>query len=201
MPASTSAPWTGVHPIAPMPFTDAGDLDLPGMRRVLDCMVDRGVDGICILANDSEQFLLDDDERATLRDVRLTHVACRVPVIVTCSHLSTRIAGERARAAAAAGASMLMLMPPYHGTGLKADEAGILQPFAHVAEASRLPLMVQDAPLSGVTLSPAREAPQARSFRIDVPFAAAKLRAPHPATRAALLEHVSDVRPLAAAWG
>ena len=102
MPASTSAPWTGVHPIAPMPFTDAGDLDLPGMRRVLDCMVDRGVDGICILANDSEQFLLDDDERATLRDVRLTHVACRVPVIVTCSHLSTRIAGERATCSPAA---------------------------------------------------------------------------------------------------
>lgn len=183
MPASSTAPWTGVYPIAPTPFTDAGDLDLPGMRRVLDCMVDQGVDGICILANYSEQFLLSDDERATLLDVCLAHVAGRVPVIVTCSHFSTRIAGQRARAAAAAGASMLMLMPPYHGAGLRADDTGILAHFAHVAGASGLPLMVQDAPLSGVTLPVpflarlAREVPQARYFKIEVPFAAAKLRA------------------------
>src|SRR6188768_790678 len=130
----TMRPWTGVYPIAPTPFTATGDLDLPGMRRVLDCMIDQGVDGICILANYSEQFLLTDQERSTLLDLTLTHVAGRKPVIVTCSHFSTRIAGERARAAAQAGAAMLMLMPPYHGTGLRTDEAGMLAHFAHVAE-------------------------------------------------------------------
>ena len=57
--------WTGVFPIAPTPFTAAGELDPAGMRRVLDCMVDQGVDGICILANYSEQFLLSDEERET----------------------------------------------------------------------------------------------------------------------------------------
>ncbi|HET9338983.1 MAG TPA: dihydrodipicolinate synthase family protein [Casimicrobiaceae bacterium] len=183
MPASTTQPWTGIYPIAPTPFDDAGDLDLPGMRRVLDCMIDQRVDGICILANYSEQFLLTDDERSTLLETCLAHVAGRVPVIVTCSHFSTRIAGERARAAASAGASMLMLMPPYHGTGLRADEAGMLQHFAHVAQVSRLPVMVQDAPLSGVALSVpflvrlAREVPLVSYFKIEVPFAAAKLRA------------------------
>jgi acetylglutamate kinase/dihydrodipicolinate synthase/N-acetylneuraminate lyase len=166
-----------------VPFDDAGELDLPGMRRVLDCMVDQGVDGICILANYSEQFLLTDDERQALLALSCEHVAGRVPVIVTCSHFSTRIAGERARAAAAAGAAMIMLMPPYHGTGLRADENGMVQHFAHVAERSRLPIMVQDAPLSGVPLSVpflvrlAREVPLVRYFKIEVPFAAAKLRA------------------------
>src|SRR5690242_7175390 len=91
--------WTGVFPIAPTPFTAAGELDLAGQRRVLDCMVDQGVDAICILANYSEQFLLADRERDTLLDTCLAHVAGRVPVIVTCSHFSTRIAAERARAA------------------------------------------------------------------------------------------------------
>ena len=52
--------FTGVYPIAPVPFHDDPTLDLDGMRRVLDCMVDQGVDGICILANYSEQFLLSD---------------------------------------------------------------------------------------------------------------------------------------------
>ncbi len=105
MPAKPAVPLAGVHPIAPTPFDDRGDLDLPGMRRVLDCMVDQGVDGICILANYSEQFLLTDAERSALLDLCLAHVAGRVPVIVTCSHFSTRIAGERGRAAAATSRS------------------------------------------------------------------------------------------------
>src|SRR5208282_6201334 len=131
------------------PFTASGELDIEGQRRVLDCMVDQGVDGICILANYSEQFLLSDDERDTLLDVCLAQVNGQVPVIVTCSHFSTRIAVERARKAAAAGAAMLMLMPPYHGAGLRADETMMLQHFARVAEAAAsIPVMIQDAPLS-----------------------------------------------------
>jgi dihydrodipicolinate synthase/N-acetylneuraminate lyase len=174
---------TGVFPIAPTPFTDAGDVDLPGQRRVLDCMIDQRVDGICILANYSEQFLLDDRERDTLLDTCVAHVAGRVPVIVTCSHFSTRIAAARARAAARAGASMVMLMPPYHGTGLRADDEGIVEHFARVADAAGLPIMVQDAPLSGVQLSVpllarlAREVAHVGYFKIEVAGAAAKLRA------------------------
>jgi len=176
------APYTGIYPIAPTPFTATGDVDVEGQRRVLDCMIDQGVDGICVLANYSEQFLLTDDERAMLVDLCLAHVAGRVPVIVTCSHFSTRIAAARARSAASAGAAMLMMMPPYHGTGLRADEAGIIAHFAQVAEAAGIPIMVQDAPLSGVSLSVAllvrlaREIPSVSYFKIEVPGAAAKLR-------------------------
>ncbi len=162
----------GIFPIAPTPFLANGDLDLEGMRRVLDCMIDQGVDAICILANYSEQFLLTDHERDVLTDLCLTHVAGRVPVIATTSHFSTRIASERARKAAQAGAAMLMLMPPYHGTGLRADENGMVEHFRAVAEASSLPIMVQDAPLSGVALSVpfmvrlAQEVPLVRYFKI-----------------------------------
>jgi 2-keto-3-deoxy-L-arabinonate dehydratase len=180
---TATRPYAGIFPIAPTPFAENSDLDLDGQRRVLDCMIDQGVDGICILANYSEQFLLSDDERDILTELCLSHVAGRVPVIVTTSHFSTRVAADRARRAAQAGASMLMLMPPYHGTALRADEAGMLEHFARVAEASGLPIMVQDAPLSGVTLSVsflarlAREVPLVRYFKIEVPQAASKLRA------------------------
>ena len=117
-----------------------------------------------------------------LLDVCLKHVGGRVPVIVTTSHFSTRLACDRAKRAAEAGAKMLMMMPPYHGTGLRADENGMVEHFARVAEAARLPIMVQDAPLSGVTLSVpflvrlAREVPLVRYFKIEVPGTAAKLR-------------------------
>jgi 2-keto-3-deoxy-L-arabinonate dehydratase len=174
--------YRGVFPIAPTPFTERGELDLDGQRRVLDCMVDQGVDGICILANYSEQFLLTDRERETLLDICLSHVAGRVPVIVTCSHFSTQIAIERAKAAAAAGAKMLMLMPPYHGATLRAGDAGMIEHFERIAAAAQIPIMVQDAPLSGVTLSVpflvqlAKKVPQISYFKIEVPASAAKLR-------------------------
>ena len=182
MAVSDSASLRGIFPIAPTPFTETGELDLDSQKRVLDCMIDQGVDGICILANYSEQFLLSDDERDTLLDVCLKRVAGRVPVIVTCSHFSTRIAAARASRAATAGAAMLMLMPPYHGTGLRADEKGIIEHFARIADAAAIPIMVQDAPLSGVPLSVpflvrlARAVPTVRYFKIEVPGAAAKLR-------------------------
>jgi dihydrodipicolinate synthase/N-acetylneuraminate lyase len=175
--------YSGVFPIAPTPFTAAGDLDRDGQKRVLDCMIDQGVDGICILANYSEQFLLADGERDTLLDLCLDHVAGRVPVIVTCSHFSTRLAAARARRAAAAGARLIMLMPPYHGASLRASEAMMMEHFSRVAEAASVPIVVQDAPLSGVTLTVpflarlARDVPLARYFKIEVPETAAKLRA------------------------
>jgi 4-hydroxy-tetrahydrodipicolinate synthase len=176
-------PYSGVWPVAPTPFTDAGALDLDGMRRVIDCMIDQGVDGICILANFSEQFLLSDAERATLTRLCLEHAAGRSPVIVTISHFSTQVVEARAREAAAMGAAMLMMMPPYHGIGLRADDEAVFEHFARASAAGGLPIMVQDAPLSGVTLTVpflarmAREIEQVRLFKIEVPQAAAKLRA------------------------
>ena len=178
-----TAAYRGVFPIAPTPFDEDGALDLDSQKRVLDCMIDQGVDGICILANFSEQFLLTDEEREVLLDLCLGHVDGRVPVIVTCSHFSTQIAAARAKRATEAGAAMLMLMPPYHGATLRAGEAQILEHFAAVADAAGIPLMIQDAPLSGVELSVrllakmAQEVPLISYLKIETPMAAAKLRA------------------------
>jgi 2-keto-3-deoxy-L-arabinonate dehydratase len=175
-------PYTGIWPVAPTPFNDDGSLDLKGMRRVLDLMVDQGSDGICILANFSEQFLLSDEERAILTRVCLEHIAGRIPVIVTVSHFSTQVVEARAKFAASLGASMLMMMPPYHGTGLRADENSVIEHFSRAGKAGGIPIMLQDAPLSGVQLTVshiirmAREVPELRYFKIETPQTAAKLR-------------------------
>lgn len=178
-----TAAYSGVWPVAPTPFTEDGAVDLPGMRRVIDCIVDQGVDGFCILANFSEQFLLTDAERADLTRICLEHTAGRKPVIVTVSHFATQVVEARAREAAAMGAAMLMMMPPYHGTGLRADDEAVFEHFARAGAVGGIPIMVQDAPLSGVTLPVpflvrmAREIEQVKLFKIEVPQAAAKLRA------------------------
>jgi 4-hydroxy-tetrahydrodipicolinate synthase len=176
-------PLTGILPVAPTPFHADGRVDEAGMRRVLDLMIDQGVDAICILANYSEQFVLSDDERAMLTRLCLEHVAGRKPVIVTVSHFSTDIVVARAKAAQAMGASMVMMMPPYHGVGLVPAEQGIFEHFQAVSEAISIPIMVQDAPISGVTLSVpllarmAREIENVSYFKIETPFAADKLAA------------------------
>ncbi|MGI9489384.1 MAG: dihydrodipicolinate synthase family protein [Geminicoccaceae bacterium] len=174
--------YQGVWPVAPTPFNDDGTLDLDGMRRVLDCMVDQGVDGLCILANYSEQFLLSDEERETLMRLCLEHLDGRVPAIVTCSHFATSIVVERVRRAQELGAAMVMLMPPYHGALLKGTEEQTYDQFSRAAEVG-LPIMVQDAPLAGVHLSVpflarmAKELGPVSYFKIEMPGTADKLRA------------------------
>ena len=175
--------YRGVFPVAPTPFTETGQLDKEGQKRALDCMIDQGVDGICILANYSEQFLLADEERETLARLCLEYVSEKLPVIVTCSHFHTDIAVQRARRAAELGAAMVMLMPPYHGATLKGTEQGTYEQLARVGDAAGIPIMVQDAPLSGVNLSVpflvklAKEIEQVRYFKIETPMTADKLRA------------------------
>ena len=90
--ASLSQPrYRGIFPVAPTTFQEDGSLDLPSQKRAIDFMIDSGVDGICILANFSEQFLVSDEEREVLTRTVLEHVAGRVPVIVTTTHFSTKV--------------------------------------------------------------------------------------------------------------
>ncbi len=179
---SRNPKYSGVWPVAPTPFHDDGTLDLPGMTRVIDCMIDQGVDGVCILANFSEQFLLSDEERDILTRLCLKHVAGRVPVIVTCSHFATDIVVARATQAAALGAAMIMLMPPYHGALMRGTANQTFEQFAAAGRVG-IPIMVQDAPLSGVELSVdllvrmAREIEAVTCFKIESAQAANKLRA------------------------
>ncbi len=174
--------YNGIWPVAPTPFNEDGTLDLDGMKRVLDCLIDQGADGICVLANFSEQFLISDEERATLTRLSLEHVAGRVPMIVTISHFATQIAVERAQFAKDLGADIVMMMPPYHGALLKGSAQQTFDQFAAVGEVG-IPIMVQDAPLSGVDLpvpllvKMAQEIDMVKLFKIECPRAANKLRA------------------------
>ena len=172
-----------MFPVAPTVFNDDGELDLDGQKRCIDFMIDAGSTGICILANWSEQFVLTDQEREDIMDTVLTHVAGRVPVIVTTTHFGSQICATRSRNAEAAGAAMVMAMPPYHGATMRVAEQGIYSFFKRVSDAVSIPVMIQDAPVSGTPLSVpllarmAREIENISYFKIETPQAATKLRA------------------------
>ncbi len=179
---TSTRPYRGVFPVAPTIFDDGGKLDLEGQKRAIDFMIDAGSDGICILANFSEQFVLTDGERESVMTTVLDHVAGRVPVIVTTSHFSTEICAERSRRAEAAGAAMVMIMPPFFGATLRVSEAGIYDFFRKVSDAIGIPIMIQDAPMAGTPLSApflarmAKEIANVSYFKIEIAGTAAKLR-------------------------
>jgi 2-keto-3-deoxy-L-arabinonate dehydratase len=179
---TAARPYRGVFPVAPTIFDDRGELDLDGQRRCIDFMIDAGSQGLCILANFSEQFVLTDAEREKVMHVVLGHVAGRVPVIVTTTHMGSRICAERSRQAQDAGAAMVMVMPPYHGATFRVSEKGIFEFYKIVSDAISIPIMIQDAPVAGTPLSVAflarmaKELDNVRYFKVEVPMAAAKLR-------------------------
>ncbi len=182
MSAPRGARYRGVFPVAPTTFTEAGELDLHSQKRCVDFMIDAGSHGICILANFSEQFALSDDERELLTRTILEHVAGRVPVIVTTTHFSSLVCAQRSRRAQDMGAAMVMVMPPYHGATIRVPEPQAFEFFAAVSDAISIPIMIQDAPVSGTALPApflarmAREIEQVAYFKIETSGAASKLR-------------------------
>ncbi len=174
--------YKGVFPVVPTIFKESGELDMPGQKRCVDFMIDAGSNGLCILANFSEQFSISDDERDVLTKEILQHVAGRVPVIVTTTHYGSLICAQRSRRAQELGASMVMVMPPYHGATIRVPEPNIYEFFSKVSDAIDIPIMIQDAPVSGTTLSAAFLAKMATEianiayFKIETPGAASKLR-------------------------
>jgi dihydrodipicolinate synthase/N-acetylneuraminate lyase len=175
-------PYRGVFPVVPTTFTENGDLDIPRQLRCIDFMIDAGSNGLCILDNFSEQFVLSDEDRQILTRAILAHVDGRVPVIVTTSHFGTRICAERSRAAQDMGASMVMVMPPYHGATIRCSNEKIHEFYAQLSDAIDIPIMIQDAPVSGTTLpvsllaQMAKEIEHVSYFKIETAGAASKLR-------------------------
>jgi 2-keto-3-deoxy-L-arabinonate dehydratase len=173
----------GVMPVAPTVFTDNEELDLEGQRRVVDYLVDGGSDAVCILANYSEQFSLTDEERERVLAATMEQAAGRIPVCVTTSHFSSRIAHERSLRAQEMGASLVMLMPPFFGATMKVDDEAVLEYFRRVSDGLDIDIMIQDAPMSTTALSVpllarlAREIPQIKYAKIETAQAADKLRA------------------------
>mgnify|MGYP001162150845 CR=1 FL=1 len=173
--------YFGIWPVAPTPFKDNGEVDYEGMEQVIDCIIDQKVDGVCILANFSEQFLLSDEERLKLTNLCLKRIKGKIKSIVTISHFATNIVVERAKLAKSLGADIVMMMPPYHGALLKGNQDQIYTQFSAVNNVG-IPIMIQDAPLSGIDLPISfltkmlNEIENLTCFKIESAQAASKIR-------------------------
>ena len=169
--------WQGLIPIVPTPFTVSGELDLPSLRRVVDYLIDAGVDGIAVLGVASEVYSLTDAERHKVIETAVNQAAGRLPVLAGSSHNSGEAAAAVARDAAGAGADGLLVMPPYF---VKPTLGALAGYYRAIAAAVELPIMIQDNPAwTGVTLP-------IETYRelSDTPsIVYAKIEVPHPPTK------------------
>ncbi len=135
----------GVHSVLVTPFANDESLDEESLRQLIAFYANAGVDGVVVLGVLGEADRLSDRERERVIAVAVDE-AREIPVTVGITHNATRITVERARAAAAAGASAVMVGPP---PGRLEREH-----FLAVMDAIALPVVVQDYPAaSGVRMT------------------------------------------------
>lgn len=147
---SRSADVRGLIPVLATPFHPDGDLDTASLHRLVEFQLASFVDGVAVFGFASEGFALTAAERREILRVVTAAAGPDLPVVAGVAATGTRDAVQQARAAADAGASVVMVVPPHM---VKPSPAQLVDFYGTVAAAGGLPVMVQDAPAStGVTM-------------------------------------------------
>ncbi|MDQ3912827.1 MAG: dihydrodipicolinate synthase family protein [Actinomycetota bacterium] len=141
----------GVYTIALTPFTDEGDLDEGSIGSLSEFYVGSGVHGLTILGIMGEAHKLSDAERRMVTERYVSAISGRLPVIVGCSAVATKVVVDRARAAEEAGAAAVMVAPPNNQRNLDL----VFEHYRRVAEAVAVPVVVQDEPVNTGVVMPA----------------------------------------------
>ena len=142
---------TGVCTITLTPFTEGGDVDLESIDSLAGLYLDSGVYGLTILGIMGEAHKLSDAERSMVVGRYIEAARDRVPVIVGCSAVATKVTVERAREAETAGAAAIMVAPPNNVKNLDL----VFEHYRRVAEAVSVPVVVQDEPVNTGVIMPA----------------------------------------------
>jgi 4-hydroxy-tetrahydrodipicolinate synthase len=134
------------------PFTVAGELDLAAARELATYLVDeQHNDGLVINGTTGEAPTTSDGEKAELLAAVADAVGDRASIVAGVGTFDTVHSIQLAEQAAKAGADGLLVVTPYYS---RPPQAGILQHFRAVTDASSLPVMVYDIPgRTGVQLA------------------------------------------------
>ena len=180
----------GIVPSMNTPFLDDGSVDLAGIRRSVDAVLQAGVAGMLILAVAAETASLTLTEKRLVAQTFLAQTAGRIPVIIGCSS-----AEQTDRVALAAmvrefGAQIMLCQAPA-GLGGQA----LVAQMAALAQVGPPMLMVQDLDFVGPGLALddilllRQDLPAFQCLKIEVALPGPKYSAVLAATQGAL--HVS----------
>jgi 2-keto-3-deoxy-L-arabinonate dehydratase len=144
--------FRGVYPMLYAFFGPDGALDRDAIRRQVEYCVASGAHGVAALGLGTEVSKLTPDERLAVMTWAAEDLRGRLPLAITVFGASPGEQIAFIEAAAARGADWVILQPPR--TGQKVTEDQLVNFFGAVADASPLPVAIQNAPqYIGVGLS------------------------------------------------
>ncbi|HEX5079655.1 MAG TPA: dihydrodipicolinate synthase family protein [Geminicoccaceae bacterium] len=149
--------FRGVYPMLYAYFDAGGRLDRGAMRAQVEYCVANGAHGVAALGLGTEVSKLAPEERLSVLAWAADDLAGRLPLAVTVFGATPQAQIDFVAAAAARGADWVILQPPRPAkgeTGQKITEDELVDFFGAVADASPLPVAIQNAPrYIGVGLS------------------------------------------------
>jgi 4-hydroxy-tetrahydrodipicolinate synthase len=141
---SEKAPFGRVLTAMVTPFDVAGALDLDAASALATYLVDEmGNDGLVVNGTTGESPTTTDDEKSELVRAVVDAVGDRAQVLTGVGTFDPVHSVHLAQSAAKAGAHGVLVVTPYYS---KPPQAGLLQYFRSVADATDLPVMLYDIP-------------------------------------------------------
>src|SRR4051812_46790811 len=150
-PRADGAPFGRLLTAMVTPMTRDGDVDYDGVQQLAVHLVDRGNDGLVISGTTGESPTTSDEEKERLLRAVVEAVGDRAHVVAGVGTNDTAHTIELARQAEKTGVSGTLVVTPYYS---KPPQAGLVEHFTRVADATGLPTMLYDIPgRSGVPIT------------------------------------------------
>ena len=125
------------------PFTPDGRVDYEALARMVDYVIEGGVDYIVALGTTAETPTLYMPERAVIAMFITNQIAGRVPLVMGCGGNSTSEVLDQLREFDLRGADAILSVTPYYN---KPSQEGLFQHFRTVSEHSPLPVILYNIP-------------------------------------------------------
>ncbi|MBL8317917.1 MAG: 4-hydroxy-tetrahydrodipicolinate synthase [Burkholderiaceae bacterium] len=125
------------------PMLDNGDIDYPGLRRLIDWHIAEGTDCVGVVGTTGESPTVNVDEHCEIIRVAVEHAAGRVPIMAGAGANSTHEAIELSRFAKKVGADCTLQVAPYYN---KPSQEGMYRHFRAIAEAVDIPMVLYNVP-------------------------------------------------------
>lgn len=136
--------FTGLIPPLVTPRTSDGAVDIPSLKKVIEHLIDGGVDGIFVLGSSSEVLYMTNEERELVLKTCVDTIAGRVPLIIGVNDMTTaRVIDEAKRLLAIGGDAIVITSQFYAIDDLHEEE----RHFRAVAAAVNVPVFAYDVPV------------------------------------------------------
>jgi 4-hydroxy-tetrahydrodipicolinate synthase len=125
------------------PFTDAGEIDFPALRSLVEWQIAEGIDFLVPCGSTGEAQTLGPEERVRVVTTVLETAAGRVPVMAGATSNDTLRAVAEARRMSGLGVEWILSATPYYN---KPTPEGLYRHFSAVADASSRPVCLYNVP-------------------------------------------------------